>query len=208
MRKAIETVEQLRDLIGEPHALIKQKIYSHLFDDAIEFIARSPLLFMATSGADGMATVSPKGDAAGFVRVLDDQRIVIPERPGNKLLHGFANILETGQVGLIFVIPGTEECLRVNGRARLFEDSALASEMAANGKDALLMIEVEVQQCFFHCAKAFKRSKAWSPEHWPERMKVSFGKQIASNASNNKLAAKAISFAVDQAVKRDYKNKL
>ncbi len=202
--KRIESIDQLRGLLGEPHSLIQQKISSELTPEACEYIEKSPLLFLATTGGDNV-TVSPKGDQAGFVRILDDRTLLIPERPGNKLLHGLSNILRTGSIGLLFVIPGTEETLRVNGSAALFEDDDICRDMAANGKPALLLIKVEVQECFFHCAKAFKRSKSWQPDSWQEPHKVNFGKQIADKSGRGRIGRAAIEKAVDAAVKVDYK---
>lgn len=208
MKQAITSVETLRKLLGTPHKLTQQKIYDHLFDDARQFIATAPLLMLATSGADGNVTVSPKGDSPAVAHVQDNNTLLIPERPGNKLLHGLSNILETGHVGLIFLRPGTDETLRVNGRCRIFQDDERAAEFSAHGKDALLILEITVEQCFFHCGKAFKRSKAWQPEDWPVRMKPSFGKQIAANAAGNPATRKAVELAVNAAVRSDYKNNL
>lgn len=202
--KRIESIEQLRNLLGEPHSLTQQKISSELTLEARDFIGRSALVFIATTGGDDV-TVSPKGDQAGFVRIVDDRTLLIPERPGNKLLHGLSNILRTGSIGLLFVIPGTEETLRVNGNAFLFEDKETCRDMAANGKPALLLINVDVKECFFHCAKAFKRSKSWQPASWQAPQKISFGEQIARNAAGGKLGRAAVAKAVDTAVKLDYK---
>ena len=202
--KRIESLEQLRNLLGEPHSLTQQKISPALTPEARGFIEQSALVFMATGG-DEDVTVSPKGDQPGFVRIVDDNTLLIPERPGNKLLHGLSNILHTGRIGLLFVMPGTEETLRVNGSAALYEDKDICGELSANGKPALLVIKVDVKECFFHCAKAFKRSKAWQPEHWPEPQKIKFGEQIARNAASGKLSRAAVAKAVDTAVKADYK---
>lgn len=206
--KRIESVEQLRNLIGQPHSLTQQKISPELTPEAREFIGKSALLFMASAGSLDELTVSPKGDLPGFVRVLDDHTLLIPERPGNKLLHGLCNILSTSSIGLLFVIPGTEETLRVNGSASLYEDEEICQDMAANGKSALLLIKVDVKECFFHCAKAFKRSHAWQPASWQAPMKINFGKQIARNAASDKLSRAAIALAVDAAVQVDYKMNL
>ena len=202
--KLIESVEQLRDLLGKPHSLTQQKISSELTPEARDFIEKSALLFIATAGENGV-TVSPKGDQAGFIKILNDRSLLIPERPGNKLLHGLSNILTTGHIGLLFVIPGTEETLRVNGSAVLYEDEEICAEMAANGRSALLVIKVEIKECFFHCAKAFKRSQAWDSESWPEPQKINFGAQIAKKAARGKVTRAAIAKAVDAAVKADYK---
>ncbi len=200
----IETLESLREVMGEPIPLTKSKIENQLFQDAKDFIAMAPLVFMATANCEGKTTVSPKGDLPGFVGIQDDKTLLIPERPGNKLLHGLGNIIENGHIGLIFLVPGTEETLRVNGRCAIYRDAELSEKMAANGKPALLILKVEVEQCFFHCAKAFKRSHSWQPDQWPERIKISFGKQIAKNAASGKIARKAIEKIVDQAVMADY----
>ncbi len=206
--KPIETTQQLRALLGKAHPLTKSKIYDHVFAEAAAFIALSPLIFIATADADGQITVSPKGDGPGFVRVEDERTLLIPERPGNKLLHGLCNLLETGQIGLIFVVPGSAETLRINGRARLFQDAETCTAMAANGKEALLITQVSVRECFFHCAKAFKRSHAWDPQTWTAPFKLSFGKQIARQSAGNKISRKAVEIAVDQAVSLDYKKNL
>ena len=204
----IKTLDQLRDRLGHPHTLTQQKIYDHLFEEAVDFIGRAPLAFIATVSADGSPTVSPKGDGPGFVRVDDDKTLLIPERPGNKLAHGLTNILETGKIGLIFLIPGMEETLRVNGTCVLDDDAALCAEMAARGQDAILVMRVRVEECFFHCAKAFKRSQTWVPDSWGEPFRIEFGDIIARNAGGNKLKQKAVEIAVNQSVKLDYKKNL
>lgn len=201
----IETLDALRKIIGEPVPLTESKIADALFDEAKEFIAKAPLIFMATANSEGKATVSPKGDQPGFVTIEDDKTLLIPERPGNKLLHGLSNIIENGQIGIIFLVPGTEETLRVNGRCALYRDAELCKRMSANNRPALLILKVDIEECFFHCAKAFKRSHAWQPEQWPAPMKIAFGKQIAKQAASGKMTRKAIETVVDQAVKADYK---
>lgn len=204
----IKTLDALRDRLGQPHSMTQQKIYDALFDEAVDFIARAPLLFMATVSKDGAATVSPKGDGPGFVHVDDDGTLLIPERPGNKLAFGLTNILETGRIGLIFLIPGTEETLRVNGTCVLDDDPALCAKLEARGQDAILVMRVSVEECFFHCAKAFKRSQTWQPDSWGDAFKINFGEMMARNAGGNKLKQKAVEVAVNQAVKQDYKHNL
>lgn len=206
--RPITSVEALREKLGKPHPFTQEKIYDHLDDTAQGFIAATPLLFLSTVNADGRPTVSPKGDEAGFVQVVDEKTLIIPERPGNKLMIGFGNIIHNGRIGLIFVQPGVEETLRVNGRAQLFEDDAQQQALAANGKPALLLIKVEVEEAFFHCAKAFKRSKAWKPEEWGEGTKVSFGQQIAQAKLGKNIAAKAAAKLIDREVEKDYKHNL
>lgn len=204
----IEKVEDLREMLGRPHPMTKDKIYPNLNDTAQDFIRRTPLLFLATVDANGRPTVSPKGDEPGFVQINNAQELIIPERPGNKLMMGFENILNNGQLGLIFVQPGVEETLRVNGRASLYRDEHQQQKLAANGRPALLLIKLEVEQAFFHCAKAFKRSKAWQPDAWAEGSKVSFGEQIAGAKLSKGLAAKAVAKIIDREVQKNYRRDL
>lgn len=206
--RTIANVKELRKMLGKPIPFIDQKVLPELDEFGIEFISSTPLLFLATSDANGRPTVSPKGDAPGFVKVLNANTLLIPERPGNKLMMGFENILNNGKIGLIFVQPGTEETLRVNGSAELVLDEEQQELMASNGKPALLIIKVTVEQVFFHCAKAFKRSKAWKPEEWAEGTKVSFGAQMAKQKLGSGLAAKAAQKIIDREVEKDYRDNL
>lgn len=153
----------LRRLIGEPSELVKRKQLDALDPHCRAFIALSPFLALGTSDARGNCDVSPRGDAPGFVRVLDAKRLLIPERPGNRRIDSLSNILSTGRVGLLFVIPGVDEELRVNGRAWVTVDDAPLGTLEAQGKKPLAAIGVEVQECFLHCGKAIKRSKLWDP---------------------------------------------
>ena len=163
----ITSEQDLRALVGTPfeRSLLKERpvVDRH----ARAFIERSPLLLMATSGADGRCDVSPKGDAPGFVLVLDEHRLVIPDRPGNKRLDSMRNLLANPHVGLIFLVPGREDTLRVNGRAWITRDPELLGRLVAQGKTPMLAIGVEVEQCFLHCVKAFRRSHLWEAAHWP-----------------------------------------
>jgi PPOX class probable FMN-dependent enzyme len=163
----VATLDELRDIIGQPGERTLLKDRPSLDAHSRAFIARSPLLLMATAGANGTCDVSPKGDAPGFVLVLDDQRLVIPDRPGNKRLDGMQNLLANPRIGFLFVVPGREETLRVNGRAWITRDPALLERMAVEGKQPLLGIGVEVEQAFLHCAKPFRRAHLWQQEHWP-----------------------------------------
>jgi len=158
---------ELREIVGVPAARAVQKERSTLDQHDRAFIARSPFLLIATAGADGRCDISPRGDASGFVLVLDDRRLVIPDRPGNKRLDGMRNLLTNPHVGLIFLVPGREETLRVNGRAWITRDPELLRRSAVQGRTPLLAIGVEVEQCFLHCAKAFRRSQLWAHEQWP-----------------------------------------
>jgi hypothetical protein len=164
----IQSEDELRALLGEPgpRAVSKERRTLHAHDRA--WIANSPFVLIATAGADGTCDVSPKGDPPGFVQILDDTTLAIPERPGNRRADGFTNILRNPHVGLLFLVPGREETLRVNGRARLVREAPWLAEMVVRGHRPALALLVEIEQVFFHCAKAFKRASLWRPETWPD----------------------------------------
>jgi len=204
MTHQIETVEQLRGLIGEPTPGLESKNQDHLDHFARDFLARSPFLVLSTASASGAQDASPKGDAPGFVAIEDDRHILIPDRPGNKLAYGLENILENPRVGVLFLIPGTPETLRINGRAELTQDPAILGSLVARGRAPLLAIRVRVEECFFHCAKAFIRSKLWKHEEWGERHKVSFGAIFAERMKADRSAAEKI----DEAIESDYRENL
>jgi PPOX class probable FMN-dependent enzyme len=167
-KKPVTTEAELRALIGEPSTLALAKELGALDVHCRDFIARAPFLLLATSNAAGRCDVSPKGDGPGFVLVLDEHRLLIPDRPGNKRLDGMRNLLENPHVGLIFLVPGVEETLRVNGRAWIVRDEDLLARCEVRGKVPSLGIGVEVEEAFIHCAKAFKRSGLWEPARWPD----------------------------------------
>ncbi len=200
----INSVEQLRTIVGEPGQLVLLKLLTALDDAASDFIRRSPFLVLATADAHGNQDASPKGDAPGFVAIEDRNTILIPDRKGNKLLFGLQNILATGRVGILFIAPPTTETLRVNGTAELVVDPAILERLSARGQPAQLAIRVTVRECFFHCAKAFIRSELWNHEKWPERFKISFGKYLAEKMGAGSDVAQKIDAAVDQ----DYKTNL
>ncbi len=163
----VTSEQELRDLLGaaSPRSILKER--RALDEHCRAYIAASPFLVMATSGCDGSCDVSPKGDAPGFVAVLDDRHIVIPDRPGNKRFDGMKNLLTNPHIGLIFLVPGREETLRINGRAWITRDPKLLARCGAHDKTPQLAIGVEVEQCFLHCQKAFLRSKLWRHAEWP-----------------------------------------
>ena len=162
----ITSVAELEDLLGRPGRAAADKGRAALHAIDVEWITRSPMVLIATSGADGTCDVSPKGDPAGFVRVLDDRTIAVPERPGNRRADSFHNVLANPHVGLIFLIPGRTDTFRVNGRARLVRDAPYFDAMAVRGKRPVLALEVTVEEVYYHCAKAFLRSRLWEHEAW------------------------------------------
>ena len=200
----IETVAQLQTLIGDPNPMTPKKLFSALDETAIDFIKRAPFIVLATADAQGNQDASPKGDSPGFVAVEDEHTFLIPERKGNRLMFSLRNILANPQVGTIFLVPGTDETLRVNGTAALSDDPDLLGRLSARGAPALLAIRVTVRECFFHCAKAFIRSQLWKPETWAERQKISFGKILSAKVGGGEELAEQ----VDRAIEQDYKNNL
>jgi PPOX class probable FMN-dependent enzyme len=201
---AIKTVDEVVALVGDVGPTTAAKVVPNLGATERAFIRKCPFLLMATANGQGQVTVSPKGDAPGFVRVQDDTTLVVPERPGNKLIMGYRNMLDNPHVGLIFIIPGTRDTLRVQGRVELTRDPELLGAMAANGKPALLAIRVHVESSFFHCAKAFIRSGLWKPDTWPEDFGFSWG----AWAKERYAVSEQDSDAIDETIAADYRNNL
>jgi len=166
--KTITTREKLRSVVGEPSPLVVAKVIDHIDGHCRGFIARAPFMLLATANGQGKVDVSPKGDPAGFVQVLDDHTLAIPERLGNRLADSFLNMLERPQVGLLFMIPGKSETLRAGGTARIVQDDWLLEQMAVRGKRPQMATVVTVERMFFHCAKCVMRSHLWQPDGWPE----------------------------------------
>ncbi|MFN2425230.1 MAG: MSMEG_1061 family FMN-dependent PPOX-type flavoprotein [Candidatus Binatia bacterium] len=197
----IESEDQINETLGHTSEMVRQKIFDHVDEYSAAFIARSPLLLLATSDRSGRLDVSPKGDGPGFV-VLDDERtLLLPERPGNKLAFGFRNILENPRVGMVFLVPGTTETLRANGTAEITRDPGLLERLSAKGKPALLVTRITVEECFFHCGKAFIRSGLWKPESWPQGYRVNLGRQLAKKMGGNDEVAERIDEGLEQSYK-------
>ncbi len=167
-RDVVTSEQELRALLGHPSELAVKKQIAALDEHCRAFIRHSPFLLLASSDASGRCDVSPKGDPPGFVHVLDDTHLVIPDRPGNRRLDGMRNILANPHVGVIFLVPGRDETLRVNGRAAIIRDAEVLDLLTVDGKRPHLAIGVEVEECFLHCVKAFRRSKLWRTETWPD----------------------------------------
>jgi hypothetical protein len=154
----------LRAIVGDPIPIVVNKEMPALDKYCRQFIAMSPFLCLGTAAADGHIDMSPRGDPAGFVRVLDDRTILIPDRQGNQRVDSLCNITENPNVGVIFFLPGVEETLRIRGRATITRDASLLAPLALNGKTPKLGIVIAIDQVFFQCAKALIRSKLWHPE--------------------------------------------
>src|SRR5262245_1750761 len=166
MRHEVSTVDELRSIIGKPDDYVANKVKDRLSPVQRDWLAHAPLGFVATTDAQGRVDVSPKGDPPGFVHVIDDTTIAIPERPGNKRVDGYLNVLQRPQVGTLFLIPGRGDTLRINGSARILSDADYFDPMAVQDKRPILALEIDVEEVFFHCAKAFLRSETWEPSTW------------------------------------------
>ena len=170
--RLVHSEDDLRDVVAAPPegapALLKQ--IDHLDEHCRDFIARSPFFVLATAAADGTCDASPRGGPVGFVRVLDERRLLVPEYPGNRRADSHRNLLENPRAALLFVIPGLRETLRVNGRACITRDEDLLADLAQGERPPKLGVGVVVEEAYIHCAKALIRSGLWQPDGWPEEV--------------------------------------
>lgn len=204
-KETICTEDELRSMMGFPSELVKNKTISTIDYHCRDFISKSPFLVLSTSDKEGYCDVSPRGDLPGFVQVLNENQLVIPERPGNKRMDSMRNILSNPRVGLIFFIPGLGETLRVNGQATLIKDPEILESMAVKGKAPLVGIAVEVEECFIHCAKSFIRSGLWDPSSWQEKGLLP---SVASIISDHVNLPNTTAKTVEEGLKESYKERL
>jgi PPOX class probable FMN-dependent enzyme len=200
----LSSPDEVVALYGAPVEAVVNKIIDHLDSHCHDFIARSPFVLVATADEDGNCDVSPKGGAPGFVEVLDERRLAIPDAPGNRLVYSLRNVLAAGRVGLLFLIPGLEETLRVNGRAWLTREADLLERLTRAGKPPRIAVGVEVEEAFLHCAKAFKRSGLWRPGDWPETTGLASAAQIWRDHMALDMTTQDVQDFVDD----DYRNNL
>jgi PPOX class probable FMN-dependent enzyme len=168
----ISTEGVLRTTLGEPTELVRSKVTDRLNDLTRQFVERSPFLCLATSAADGTCDVSPRGDPAGFVKVLDERTLLLPDRPGNKLADSFRNVLENPHVALLFFLPGVSDTFRVNGQATIVDDPDLLEQCVVEGKVPTVGLRIEIDEAFTHCPKAFLRAQLWDPERFVDRSEL------------------------------------
>jgi PPOX class probable FMN-dependent enzyme len=167
--EVVSSEEQFRAVMGNPMAPVVKKEISYLDTNCRTFIAKCPFVLISSCDSEGRMDISPKGDPAGFVQVLDEHTLVIPDRPGNRRADTFKNILQNDRVGLFFLIPGKQETLRVSGRALIVRDLVLRERMAVGDKIPDFAIVVTIDQAFFHCPKCMIRSHLWNPKTWPDK---------------------------------------
>ncbi len=163
----VTSPDELEATLGAPMPQVIDKVTDYLDDVCRDFIARSPFCLVASRSSDGPVDISPKGDPAGFAKVLDQNYLAIPDRPGNRRADTFHNVLKDPRVGLIFIIPGKGETLRISGEARIVRDPNLLESMAMNSKTPAFALVVHVDRAFTHCPKCVVRSKIWQPDSWP-----------------------------------------
>lgn len=195
----------LRALFPPTHALAALKSQPFLDAHAQAFIRRSPFLCLSTQSGDGKADVSPRGDPAGFVRILDQHSLAIPDRPGNNRLDSLINIIANPSVGLLFMIPGFDDTLRVNGRAQVVSEPALLESMRVNDRLPRVAILVQVEEAFLHCAKAFRRAHLWNPAHFQDRQEMASLMAILVEQTTGAPQDAAAMGKLDEDLEADYR---
>lgn len=195
----LNSTEDLRRIIAEPRPTARSKILDALDEQSIDFLKRCPFALVGTTAEDGTVEVSPKGDEPGFIRIEDPRTLLIPERVGNNLAFGLSNILATGKVGIIALVPATGETLRISGTAEIYDDPDLLASLSSLGKPALLATRVHIKHCYFHCARSIVRAKLWDPKAWPAPGRISFGKIIAKSIGESAEVAAQIDANVESA---------
>lgn len=183
-RAVIADAAALRAVIGEPNDVVPTKIAPALNRHTRRFVELSPFHLLATSGDDGTCDVTPRGDPPGSVRILDERTLLLPERPGNRLADALRNVLENPHVGLLFLVPGVSDTLRVNGRARIVTDEELLAPCAVEGRTPKLGLFVDVDEVYTHCSKAFLRSHLWDPARHVERSALPTNGEIMASLND------------------------
>ena len=205
--QVISSLDQLRQIVSAPapDSGVVRKELQFIDFHARRFIAKSPFALLSTAGASGRCDVSPRGDGPGFVRVLDERTLIIPDRPGNRRMDSMENIIENPHAGLLFLVPNVEETLRVNGQATIVQDHDLLEPMAMKGKAPTLGVVIEVEELFFHCARAFRRAQLWQPDTWIERSELpTLGKIMADQLKLGDDVVDAIDEGLEEANKNLY----
>jgi len=182
LREIVTSEQEIAAILGETNPRARDKAIDTLDDICLAFIARSPFVLVASCDAAGHMDVSPKGDPAGFVHVLDRKTIAIPERPGNRRADTFRNVLQNAKVGLIFIIPGKGETFRVSGTARIARDLWLRERMVVTGRVPELALVVSVEEAFMHCSKCMVRARMWQPDTWNADGVASIAEAVVAHA--------------------------
>jgi uncharacterized protein len=179
----------LREVIGTPTELVLTKIADRLNELTRQFVERSPFVCVATASPDGGLDVSPRGDPPGFVRILDERTLLLPDRPGNRIADTLTNLLEDPRIALLFLIPGVGDTFRVNGRARIVDDPELLAPSAVDGKVPRLGLLVSIEEAYTQCSKALIRSDLWNPEHHVDRSELPSSGEILRSVREDEFDA-------------------
>ncbi len=174
----VESIEELRELVGNPHEAVIKKSIALIDEQARAYIQKSPMMFLSTSNERGQCDVSPRGDEPGFVHVTEAGQLVIPDRPGNRRVDSLSNILINPHVGMLFIIPGMEEVLRVNGQAYVIQGHPILEALTFKGKAPALGIVVDAEECFIHCPRALKQAGIWNQSSWPAKEQLPSSQDI------------------------------
>jgi uncharacterized protein len=202
--EVITTQARLREVSKAPSVRARNKVIDHVDEICRQLIAACPFVIVASRGDDGQIDVSPKGDPAGFVCVLDEKTLAIPDRPGNNRLDTFENLLVHPEIGLFFMIPGHGDTLRISGTGKIVRDGSLQARLAIDGKQPNLVLVIEIAEVFLHCPKCVFRSKLWSPEHWPDRSSLpSLAQAIVTHAKSGETVA-AVQAVIDDGIAHLY----
>jgi PPOX class probable FMN-dependent enzyme len=204
MTKTIGTVAELREYVKTPPRVVANKGIDHIDAESRRFIELSPFFLLATSAEDGTCDVSPRGDPPGNVLVLDDRTLAFADRKGNRRLDSLENILQRPHVGMLFLVPGSGDTVRVNGRARIVAEAPYLERIAMRGVTPKLAVEVRVEELFLHCSRAFVRSSLWDTDSWPERGEVPSGGKIARSQSGLKIPAAVLDAVLNRGARDPY----
>ncbi|GHD33828.1 pyridoxamine 5'-phosphate oxidase-like FMN-binding protein [Nocardiopsis kunsanensis] len=196
--QTVQDHSHLRELVGDPAPIVVDKDRGYLDEHGLAFLERSPFVLVSTSGADGTCDVSPRGEAPGGFRALDTRTVAIPDRPGNRRVDSLVNIVDNPHVGLLFCVPGVEETLRVNGTAAIVVDQDLRESFAVRGRVPKLVLCVQIEEAYFHCAKAFRRSALWEPSTWPDRAELPTLGQVLKDLKDSPDPVEAIDAALEE----------
>jgi PPOX class probable FMN-dependent enzyme len=203
-KQVVRSLEELREAFGEPSERSRDKVLTELDEHCRRFVQHSPFVLIGTAGTNGWCDVSPKGDEPGFVRILDDRTLLIPDRPGNRRFDSFRNLFENPHIGLLFLIPNAQDTLRINGRATIIRDEDVLETMAARGKRPALGIVVEVEEAFLHCPKAFIRSSLWDAARAADARPVaSFARMLMDHARLEGVTEEEVQRSIDENIKNN-----